>query len=447
MEPATPRDLCNALARSNLHPPDEVRALLKRFEEEQATSREEVVSFARWLMARGKLSDFQSALLLKGRWERLKVDDYVLVDRIGQGRLAGVYEARHRLGQRVAVKILPPSKVGDPQIFGRFQRETRLARKLKHPNVVRTFQSGEANGLHYLVMEYLDGETLDDVLKRRGHLPAQEAVRLVHQALLGLQHLHEEGMVHRDLTPVNLMLVPSRLPGRPDTTEHATVKLLEIGLGRALFDEGDPAVGAHDENLTAAGDLLGTPDYMAPEQARDAHAADIRCDIYALGCVLYHTLTGQVPFPDKNMVQKMVKHATEMPKRLAASRPELPEGLQAILDWMMAKDPAQRYPTPDRAAQALQVFLLAGEEPARPLEADADMAAYLRWLQARDALVATAVPVAMPVIEVERVAVPPNDTERVLGLTIREWTLMGVAAAALVVFTVACFIGFRMLRG
>ena len=120
MEPATPRDLCNALARSNLHPPDEVRALLKRFEEEQATSREEVVSFARWLTARGKLSDFQSALLLKGRWERLKVDDYVLVDRIGQGRLAGVYEARHRLGQRVAVKILPPSKVGDPQVFGRF---------------------------------------------------------------------------------------------------------------------------------------------------------------------------------------------------------------------------------------------------------------------------------------------------------------------------------------
>ena len=143
----------------------------------------------------------------------------------------------------------------------------------------------------------------------------------------------------------------------------------------------------------------------------------------------------------------MIRHATEMPKRLAASRPDLPDGLQAILDWMMAKDPAQRYPTPDRAAQALQVFLLAGEEPARPLEADADMAAYLRWLQARDALVATAVPVAMPVIEVERVVVPPTDTERVLGLTIREWTLMGVAAAILVVFAATCFIGFKMLRG
>ena len=114
---------------------------------------------------------------------------------------------------------------------------------------------------------------------------------------------------------------------------------------------------------------------------------------------------------------------------------------------MMAKDPAQRYPTPDRAAQALQVFLLAGEEPARPLEADADMADYLRWLQARDALVATEVPVAMPVVQVERVVVPPTDSERVMGLTIREWTLMGVAAAALVVLAAACFIGFRMLRG
>ena len=235
------QDLCNALARSNLHPPDEVRALLKRFLE-RGTG--DAAAFAGWLKGEGKLSDFQAGLLLRGRWDRLKVDDYVLVDRMGQGRLAGVYEARHRLGQRVAVKILPPSKVADPQVFGRFQRETRLARKLKHPNIVRTFQSGEANGLHYLVMEYLDGETLDDVLNRRKRLPAQEAVRLVHQALLGLQHLHEEGMVHRDLTPANLMLVPGIRPGRPDTTDHATVKLLEIGLGRALFDEGDPKVAS-----------------------------------------------------------------------------------------------------------------------------------------------------------------------------------------------------------
>ena len=446
MEPKTPQDLCNALARSNLHPPDEVRALLKRFLE-RGTG--DAAAFAGWLKGEGKLSDFQAGLLLRGRWDRLKVDDYVLVDRMGQGRLAGVYEARHRLGQRVAVKILPPSKVADPQVFGRFQRETRLARKLKHPNIVRTFQSGEANGLHYLVMEYLDGETLADVLKRRGHLPALEAVRLIHQALLGLQHLHEEGMVHRDLTPTNIMLVPSRQPGRPDTTQHATVKILEIGLGRALFDDGDEA-GQH-EDLTAAGDILGTPDYMAPEQARDSHNADIRADIYALGCVLYHALTGQVPFPDKNMVNKMIAHATQTPKRLAASRPDLPDGLQTILDWMMAKDPAQRYPTPDRAALALQVFLMAGEEPARPLEAEADMAAYLRWLQA-----AESAPVAMPVVQVERVAtleaVPPplpkaDDAERVFGLTTREWTLMGAAATALVVFAAAVYVGFRSLRG
>ena len=158
---------------------------------------------------------------------------------------------------------------------------------------------------------------------------------------------------------------------------------------------------------------------MAPEQARDSHNADIRADIYALGCVLYHALTGQVPFPDKNMVNKMIGHATQTPKRLAELRPDLPDGLQAILDWMMAKDPAQRYPTPDRAAQALQVFLMAGEEPARPLEADADMAAYLRWLQAGESA-PVAAPVAMPVVQVERVAAPRRppvraDDERVLG--------------------------------
>src|SRR5206468_2519439 len=129
----------------------------------------------------------------------LRLNQYKLIDRLGQGRMAGVYQAVHELGQTVAIKILPPSKAKDPQLFGRFQREARLALRLQHPNVVRTFQVGEANGLNYLVMEYLDGEDLEDVFKRRGKLPPAEAVRLVYQALQGLQHLHEQGMVHRDL--------------------------------------------------------------------------------------------------------------------------------------------------------------------------------------------------------------------------------------------------------
>src|SRR5262249_1156162 len=160
---------------------------------------------------------------------------------------------------------------------------------------------GQTNGLHFLVMEYLEGETLEDVLQRRKRLPPHEAVRLVHQALQGLQHIHERGLVHRDLKPANLMLTPPRAPGEPDDTLGARVKILAGGLGRALRGGGARGAANHLQR-TGEGVLLGTPDYLAPEQARDPRAVDIRADIYSLGCVLYHCLTGQPPFPDTNVL-------------------------------------------------------------------------------------------------------------------------------------------------
>ena len=228
--------------------------------------------------------------------------------------MAGVYKAVHRLGQIVAIKVLPPSKVKDPQTFGRFQREARLALRLKHPNVVRTFQIGEADGLHYLVMEYLEGETLDDVLERRGKLPPAEAVRVVtRRCRLGAPPREGHGP-------------PRPEAGQPDA--HAGRR----ADGSTLQCHGQdprhrPGPGAvrrghrrrrADGDLTADGDMLGTPDYMAPEQARDAHAADIRADIYSLGCVLYHCLTGQPPFPGANAVQKMVPTPRKPPRRSAS---------------------------------------------------------------------------------------------------------------------------------
>lgn len=267
-------------------------------------------------------------------------------------------------------------------------------------------------------------------------------------------------MIHRDLNPTNLMLVPGHRPGQLDTTKDATVKILEIALGRALFDEGDAAAGPHDANLTTAGDLLGSPDYISPEQARDAHRADIRSDIYALGCVLFHTLTGQVPFPDKNIATKMVKAATTAPPRLASLRPGIPDGLQVILDRLMARDPAQRYPTPDQAAQALQAYLTAGATPARPIEAEAGMPEYLKYVQSQQPIVDVElvavptpvapppVPVASPSIPVAKPvtpAVPPasDGLERIFGLTVREWTLIGGAAAVIVILAVVIFFTLR----
>jgi hypothetical protein len=315
-------------------------------------------------------------MIQRGHPEGFFLNGYKILDRIGKGQMGGVYKAVHTLGQTVALKILASSKAKDPHTLGRFQREARLLTQLDHPNVVRAFQVGEAGGVHYIVMEYLEGETLDEVLSRRKRLPVGEAVRLVRQALAGLQHLHERRMVHRDLKPSNMMLVPAA--DKPDTTWDATVKILDIGLGRELFDDGTPE-GRIETQLTEEGAVLGTPDYLAPEQARDARTSDIRADVYSLGCVLYHCLTGRPPFPETNIMAQMLKHATEQPAPLSDSLPDVPRGLQPVLDTFLAKKPDERYQTPAEAADALGPFLAPGAGSA---PAGANMVpAYRQWLE------------------------------------------------------------------
>ena len=379
----TVQNVYGLLLRSRLLPLDDARAMYARWNQEARDAAGNVAQFARWIVANKYLTEYQALLLARGHAEGFYLNEYRILDRLGKGRMAGVYKAQHETGPVVAIKVLPPSKAKDPSLFGRFQREARLAVKLKHPNVVRTFQvgaaqpAGAADKLHYLVMEYVEGETLEDVLGRRRQLPPGEAVRLVYQALLGLQHLHEQGLVHRDLKPSNLMLSYGPVTGTPPTTLGATVKILDMGLARALSDE---AVEATDDpTLTGEGIVLGTPDYMAPEQARDARTADIRSDIYSLGCVLYHLLDGKPPFPDTNIISQMIRHLTEPVRPLKDVNPAVPDGLQQIVNWMLAKDPGQRYPTPGRAAQALQVFLTAGAEAAP--DADPEMKRYLTWLE------------------------------------------------------------------
>ena len=345
-------------------------------------------------------------------------------------------------------------------MLARFQREGRLAVKLKHPHVVRTFEIQQRDDVYFLVMEYLVGETLDDVLTRRTRLPTAEAARLISQALQGAQHIHEQEVVHRDLKPANLMLIPAAAPGQPDTTLQTTVKILDVGLGRTFFDEEDSADEA--SALTVQGDVIGTPNYMAPEQAKDARLADGRADIYSLGCVLYQCVTGQVPFPEPNVARQILLHATESAKPLSTFGLTDTAALQTVLDRMMAKDPAQRYSTAMEASKALEPFLQCPTAaPAGP-QAEPNMPAYLNWLESQDnpftglaAAPGGAAPQPAPSVPVATVAPPlqtdsgassagPNARRPWLGLTL---ILLALGGVGVILTIVAGIFGGMYLAG
>lgn len=372
------------LVRSRLLDEADVQGLLRRWRRETPAD-DDVEHFSQWLVAQDTLTEYQVSLIQRGHVDHCFLDDYRLLDRIGRGRMAGVYKAVHKLGQVVALKVLPPSRASNPQTLARFHREAKLALRLKHPHVVRTFQMADTADVSYIVMEYLDGETLHDVLRRRGTLPVAEGVRLIHQALLGLQHLHEKRLVHRDLKPSNLMLVP---PARrsPDTTLRSSVKILDIGLGKDLLEDNTEEVSVSVQ-LTGENTLLGTPDYLAPEQARNARSVDIRADIYSLGCVLYHVLTGHTVFPDTNVFQLILRHATEEPRSVREWEPSVPEDLEEVLRHMMAKDPEARYESPAQAAEALRPFLPAQE--LAPAEPAGKTEKFVQWVEKQQNTTAT----------------------------------------------------------
>lgn len=403
----TVQNLCNLISKSRLMMPDDVKDSYRRWQESLNGAEGDSEAFRKYLVTRKLLTDYQSQLLMRGHTEGFFLDQYRILEIISKGRMAGVYKAVHASGQIVAIKVLPPSKAKDSTVLSRFQREGRLLTKLDHPNIVRAFQIGESGGKHYVVMEYFESEPLDEVINRRKRLLAGEAVRIVHQTLLGLQHVFEKGMVHRDLKPANLALTPPPDEGPQETTLASTVKIFDLGLGRTTFDES--AIEDPETQLTTAGTLLGTPDYMAPEQARNAHSADIRADIYSMGCVLYHLLTGQVPFPDSNPLSQIVKHATEQPKPLNLFLPQVPDALQQAVSWMLEKDPNKRYPTPERAAQALQAFMMESPDR-RGGTVAAPLPAYVQYLQAGghiDAPKAPPPPPPKPIVEPLKPVIEP----------------------------------------
>ncbi len=385
--PATTKEFCSLLVRSKLMSADEVTDAVQKF---QAAGKdaEDLDGFRKHLFATRSLTEYQLALLSRGHSEGFFLDHYKILELIAKGHLAGVYKAAHRSGQVVAIKVLPSSKAKDPEALGRFRREARLITKLDHPNIVRAFQLGETGGRNYVVMEHLEGDTLDDVLAARKKLTPAEAMRIAHQVMLALQHLHERGMIHRNIDPANIMLLDAENGKKDGDTLTRAVKILDIGLGKSLFDDNANASEEDPSKLTTDGMLLGSPEYLAPEQARKASGVDIRSDIYSVGCVLFHMLTGQPPFKDKSILNQIMRHATEPPRPLSDLISPVPDGLQNVLNMLLAKDVAQRFQSPDKAAQALQLLI----RNLPNAQAPAPNAEYLKWLREGGSAEAAALP-------------------------------------------------------
>jgi serine/threonine-protein kinase len=283
------------------------------------------------------LTFWQAQQLLAGRTSGFKIDRYVLLEMIGQGGMGRVYLARDtRLTRRVAIKVLAPERLSNPRAVKRFQREARVGAQLQHENLVRIYDFGESSGRYFLVMEYMEGKTIGTLIAEQGSMPAATAARLVRQVALGLEHAHRKGLVHRDVNPYNILV-----------SRDGTAKLADLGLAIAIADE-DP--------VTRDGATVGTFDYVAPEQARNSRAADIRSDIYSLGCTIYHMCAGRVPFPGPSLPEKLLGHQTIEPTPLSRLIPGFPEGLSEIVRRMMKKSPDERYATPLQVALALEPY-------------------------------------------------------------------------------------------
>ena len=312
------------------------------------------------LLERGWLTPFQTQQLAQGSADDLVLGPYVVLDRLGEGGMGEVFKARPANGQEVVVlKVVRPDLLADEAITQQFMWEIQALSRLSHPNVIKTIGAYRAAGQHFFTMEYIEGTDLARLVQQSGPLPVAQACEYVRQAALGLEHAHEHCLVHRDIKPANLLLTlppATREPvdvGTSAPAPKALIKIIDWGLADRRLPAGYRA--STDAPLPRS-ELVGTADYLAPEQAQNAEKAGIQADIYSLGCTLYHLLTGQVPFPGGSLMQKLLKHQQAEPAPVGGLRPDVPAGVVGVLHKMMAKKPENRYRTPAMVAAALAPF-------------------------------------------------------------------------------------------
>ena len=327
--------------RSQLVEEDQLQEFLSEYHKqhgEKLPERQEALAEA--MVEAELITEWQAEKLLAGKHRGFLLGKYKLLGQLGKGGMSTVYLAEHILMRaRRAIKVLPRDRVKDATYLNRFKLEARAAAKLDDPNIVRAYDIDNEGETHYIVMEYVEGQDLHQLVKAKGSLKYETAADYVAQVARGLDHAHDMGLVHRDIKPANCLL---------DT--QGVVKLLDMGLARIIDDKASLTID-NNENV------LGTADYLAPEQALNSHSADHRADIYSLGCTLYFLLTGHPPFPEGSISERLMKHQMEMPPSILKDRPDAPPTLRHICEKMMSKKPDDRYQTAGDVAERLTLWL------------------------------------------------------------------------------------------
>ena len=343
----TVESFLTALKRSGLVELDQLKHQFKRLKA-QGMSLDDPQAIADVLVSNSSLTRWQADKLLRGRYKGFFLGKYRLLSLLGKGGMSSVYLAEHvMMRRRCAVKVLPFKQVQKTSSLARFHRESQAVAALDHPNIVRAYDVDvdhdidQNQEVHFLIMEYIEGLNLQELVRKDGPVGFVDAADYIRQAAGGLQHAHQAGMVHRDIKPGNLLV-----------DLNGVVKILDLGLAR-FFDDRDEQALTIENNQK----VLGTVDFLAPEQALDSHTVDARADIYSLGCTFYFLLSGHAPFTEGSLAQRLMSHQTQEPPPIKKTRPDVPAGLVEIVKKMMAKNPNRRYQTAEEISQVVTTWL------------------------------------------------------------------------------------------
>lgn len=337
--------LIDALRGRPLLSSEQFRDLTTKF----APTHKDPQELAKTMIRQRWITVYQAKKILANKIDELIIGQYVLNDKLGEGGMGKVYKAlQTSLGRTVALKVVRSNLLKSEIALKRFRREVKSAAALSHPNIVRVFDADQIGDRHFLAMEYIEGSDLAKLVKDRGPLPISVACSYMRQAALGLQHAHDQGMVHRDIKPSNLLVA---VGDKGQFGARSPVKILDMGLARMQDDaSGDNT----STELTKTGTVVGTPDFMSPEQAKNSSAVDHRSDLYSLGCTFYYLLTAEVPFPNGTPLEKLLQHQMDAPRPLQLVRMDVPPEVATIVQCLLAKKPEQRFQSGAALAHALE---------------------------------------------------------------------------------------------